>query len=38
MSNLTRKTALAGAAALPLLPATALAETADPALVAFHPW
>ncbi len=47
MSNLTRRTALAGAAALPLLPAAALAAPvtlpayatpADPAVEAFRTW
>ncbi len=38
MNTITRRTALAGAAALPLLPAAALAAPADPAVEAYRTW
>ncbi len=38
MHTITRRATLAGAAALPLLPATALAVPADPAVKAYRAW
>ncbi len=38
MKTTTRRTILAGAAALPLLPATALAAPADPVVKVYRAW
>ncbi len=37
-NQITRRTALAGAAALPLLPVSASAQSADPVLAAYQKW
>ena len=38
MKTLTRRTALAASVTLPLLPVSAYATPADPAVVAYHAW